>query len=367
MNTDQTGCLRTRRRLYFDKKREILGCTSRINEDFTQTEFEDRCRRRLTMELTQIGRHVWTWHPSSGGCSEQEDDEGQRVRIADLVGELDQIGRETESPIRIGVLGGFSSGKTRLMECLIGAGGRLPVSVNPSTGNITVLAFHADQARGKPDSRALRSSSSRAGMPANSSAHLKQKADPLVAGAELRLQLSRLQFDDLDVWEKAKAWALEARQKEAQKYELVDLCYELHRFASAYQACGPSLQGKRIPVDEETAMAAMVSSGDVTAYRTLSVVQFPPAPAAFDPQADRLDPTRIAGLFPLIRSVRVDVQVPEPIAARLGSGSDPSLRAGRLPGARGRSVQPARCIPLHAGAEEHRDHRDRRRCLGPGR
>src|SRR5262249_19555432 len=140
--------------------------------------------------------------------------------------------------------------------------------------------------------------------------HLKQKAEPLVAGAELRLQLSRLQFDDLDVWEKAKAWASETRQKEAQKYELIDLCYELHRFASAYQARGPLLQGKRIPGDEATAMAAMVSSGDVTAFRSLTVVQFPSAPTGFDPQADRLDPVRIAGLFPLIRSVRVDVHVP---------------------------------------------------------
>src|SRR5262249_1272798 len=136
--------------------------------------------------------------------------------------------------------------------------------------------------------------------------YLKQKAEPLIAKAELRLQLARLQFDDLDVWEKAKAWAAETRANEAQKYELVDLCYELHRFASAYQASGPLLQGKRMPVDEETAMAAMASSGDVAAYRTLSVVQFPPAPMALDPQTDRLDAARIAGLFPLIRSVRVE-------------------------------------------------------------
>ena len=79
-------------------------------------------------------------------------------------------------------------------------------------------------------------------------------------------------------------------------------------------------------------MAAMVSSGDVTAYRTLSVVQFPPAPPAFDPQADRLDRNRIAGLFPLIRSVRVDVQVPGPIATRLGLDRIPRFELVDCPG-----------------------------------
>ena len=76
-----------------------------------------------------------------GARTNKRTTKGQRVRITELASELDQISQETESPIRIGILGGFSSGKTRLMECLIGAGGRLPVSVNPSTGNITILAF----------------------------------------------------------------------------------------------------------------------------------------------------------------------------------------------------------------------------------
>src|SRR5262249_9454486 len=154
------------------------------------------------------------------------------------------------------------SGKTRLIECLIGAGGRLPVSVNPSTGNIVVLGFQAD-----PQLRATQFPRFEAEFISRGEArefltYLKQKAEPLITQSELRLQLGRLQFDDLDVWEKAKAWAAETRSNEAQKYELVDLCYELHRFATAYQASGPRLQGMRIPVDEETAMAAMASAGD---------------------------------------------------------------------------------------------------------
>ena len=97
------------------------------------------------MELTTIRQESLNLASQLRGLSEQEDDRGQRVRIGELASELDQIAQDTESPIRIGILGGFSSGKTRLIECLMGAGGRLPVSVNPSTGNIVVLGFHAQE------------------------------------------------------------------------------------------------------------------------------------------------------------------------------------------------------------------------------
>ena len=284
------------------------------------------------MELTTIRQESLNLASQLRGLSEQEDDRGQRVRIGELASELDQIAQDTESPIRIGILGGFSSGKTRLIECLMGAGGRLPVSVNPSTGNIVVLGFHPQEGLRETQFQSFEVEFVSRGDAREFLSYLKQKAEPLIAGADLRQQLARLQFEDLEVWEKAKAWASETRQKEAQKYELVDLCYELHRFASAYQVCGPLLQGKRVAVDEETAMAAMVSSNDVSSYRTLSAVQFPAAPAAFNPQADRLDATRINGLFPLIRSVRIEVQVSEPIAARLGSNQIPRFELVDCPG-----------------------------------
>src|SRR5262249_22138910 len=91
-------------------------------------------------------------------------------------------------------------------------------------------------------------------------------------------------------------------------------------------------RGRRTRAAEEPAMAGMASAGAVTAYRSLSVVQFPPAPSPFDLQADRVDRARIAGLFPLIRSVRVDVRVPGPIAARLGLDRIPRFELVDCPG-----------------------------------
>ena len=215
----------------------------------------------------------------------------------------------------------------------MGAGGRLPVSVNPSTGNIAVLGFHPEEGSRETQFQSFEVEFVSRGDAREFLGYLKQKAEPLIAGADLRQQLARLQFDDLDVWEKAKAWASETRQKEAQKYELVDLCYELHRFASAYQvvrsfAPREAGRGGRGDRDGGNGRPRAMSPPTGPSRRSSSL----PAPAAFNPQADRLDATRIDGLFPLIRSVRVEVQVPEPIAARLGSNQIPRFELVDCPG-----------------------------------
>ena len=43
------------------------------------------------------------------------------------------------SPVRIGVMGEFSSGKTLLLGSLIGYADALPISENPTTGNVTAI------------------------------------------------------------------------------------------------------------------------------------------------------------------------------------------------------------------------------------
>ena len=43
------------------------------------------------------------------------------------------------SPVRICVMGEFSSGKTLLLGSLIGYADALPISENPTTGNVTAI------------------------------------------------------------------------------------------------------------------------------------------------------------------------------------------------------------------------------------
>jgi hypothetical protein len=43
------------------------------------------------------------------------------------------------SPVKIGVMGEFSSGKSLLLGSLIGFADALPVSENPTTGNVTAI------------------------------------------------------------------------------------------------------------------------------------------------------------------------------------------------------------------------------------
>ncbi|MEA5597109.1 dynamin family protein [Rivularia sp. UHCC 0363] len=46
---------------------------------------------------------------------------------------------QASSPVKIAIMGEFSSGKTQLIESLIGYGGILPVSDIPTTGNVTAI------------------------------------------------------------------------------------------------------------------------------------------------------------------------------------------------------------------------------------
>src|SRR4051794_28191634 len=56
-----------------------------------------------------------------------------------------RLARETEeqagSPVKIGVVGEFSAGKTLLLGGLIGYADALPVTELPTTGNVTALHF----------------------------------------------------------------------------------------------------------------------------------------------------------------------------------------------------------------------------------
>jgi hypothetical protein len=53
----------------------------------------------------------------------------------------DEIIREIDAPLRIGFVGEFSAGKSLLLGVLVGQPGLLPVSSEPTTGNVTELRF----------------------------------------------------------------------------------------------------------------------------------------------------------------------------------------------------------------------------------
>jgi hypothetical protein len=53
----------------------------------------------------------------------------------------DEIIREIDAPLRIGFVGEYSAGKSLLLGVLVGLPGLLPVSSEPTTGNVTELRF----------------------------------------------------------------------------------------------------------------------------------------------------------------------------------------------------------------------------------
>src|SRR5690348_5465437 len=76
------------------------------------------------------------------GCSEAVGiPTGLLTQRDELKGLADEIIREIDAPLRIGFVGEFSAGKSLLLGVLVGQPDLLPVSSEPTTGNVTELRF----------------------------------------------------------------------------------------------------------------------------------------------------------------------------------------------------------------------------------
>lgn len=66
-----------------------------------------------------------------------------RKALADAVAIAYEVVKRASRPVSIGLVGEFSVGKSRLLNVLLDLDGLLPVSREPTTGNITALRLSA--------------------------------------------------------------------------------------------------------------------------------------------------------------------------------------------------------------------------------
>jgi hypothetical protein len=232
-----------------------------------------------------------------------------------------QVLRESSGPVRLGILGEFSAGKTRLIEALLGFGGGLPVAEKPSTGN--AVEFHCKMV---PGLKATQFGQFHVDFVSYQEGiefldHVRRHAEPLLPTSmgELREKLHEIRPGQWDKWQ---AWA-ELVRENTSKYDLSDLAFEAHRFSRAFQACGGSVGGESFALDAPAAQAAMSleEGAPGTGSRDRSL---PPGPNPLREKPERITPAMMTGLFPLVRVVRAEVLLPPEIGVRLlGSGENP--------------------------------------------
>jgi len=230
-----------------------------------------------------------------------------------------RVEEKAASPVKIGVVGEFSAGKTLLIGSLIGYADALPVSELPTTGNVTSLDFTlvdglATTKIGPYHIRFLDHDGFRECL-----AYLLSQAKKRAKQAELREelcdQLNLITADDAAAISKIETWGKAAWSADTTNPNFRFLIREMVIFVRAYAKCGAGLCGGGEPFEVE---AHVARRGLELPQLTEGIQGVPfdnlPAPLGSVPsRPEQLSSDQIRDGFPLIRLVSVDVAVSKQI------------------------------------------------------
>jgi len=249
-------------------------------------------------------------------------------KISDAIAAVSVLLREAQQPVRVGLVGAFNAGKTRLLEALLGCAGRLNVIDKPATGNLVefdlkVGPVNETQLSGwkisfmsevQDAGRILR----RLLTEARDLQNREVTQNP--AGADLNRALYEAEFGEgqRPPWIKALEWAKQAHAK-ARANQFKAVAFEVYRLAYTVGQATEWL-GREFSVKEPDAVALMsldydpqeVYSQDLAQWR----VQVPDVPR--NGAIDGVTAKELKALFPVVRKIVVNATLPTLIAAPLG-------------------------------------------------
>ncbi|MCF2145352.1 dynamin family protein [Desmonostoc muscorum LEGE 12446] len=208
------------------------------------------------------------------------------------------------SPVKIGVMGEFSSGKTLLLGSLIGYADALPVSENPTTGNVTALHIIPQD-----DFATTQLSNFTVEYLSHEGVHeclrfMLGEANKRTTAAGL----PPIPVSKLNSGKDIIGWCEEAWNS-SNNLDLRYLLRELVLFLRAYQAYGEVMCGGRYQIDATTAREGLQLVEQPMAIQTLKFEDLPPAHIRLPSPPQRLPTKLLQNSFPLIRRVDIDVKI----------------------------------------------------------
>ncbi|MBJ7295870.1 MAG: dynamin family protein [Dolichospermum sp.] len=208
------------------------------------------------------------------------------------------------SPVKIGIMGEFSSGKSLLLGSLIGYADALPVSENPTTGNVTAIHIKPQDGFATTQANNYRVEYlSHEGV--NECLHfmLKEANRRAASAGVTPLQVAKIKTGkDISIW-------CEEVWKSSNNLELRYLVRELVLFLRAYQAYGEALCGRLYPIDGITAREGLQLAEMPMAIQSLKFEDLPAANVRLPNAPQRLGTQLLQTSFPLIRRVDIDVKI----------------------------------------------------------
>lgn len=206
------------------------------------------------------------------------------------------------SPVRIGVMGEFSSGKTLLLGSLIGYADALPISENPTTGNVTAIHIVPQSGFATTQANNFRVEYlSHEGVNECLQFMLQEAGRRTTAAGLAPMPVLQATKDILnwceDTWNSSK------------NLELRYLLRELVLFLRAYQAYGEAMCGGHYQIDAVTAREGLQLTEQPMAIQTLRFEDLPPSHIRLPSPPQRLPTKLLQNSFPLIRRVDIEVKI----------------------------------------------------------
>jgi len=208
------------------------------------------------------------------------------------------------SPVKIGIMGEFSSGKSLLLGSLIGFADALPVSENPTTGNVTAVHI-------KPQDGFTTTQVDNYTVEYLSNEGVNECLQFMLGEVNRRATaagLEQLQPNKIKTGKDITYWC-ETAWKSSQNLELRYLLRELVLFLQAYQAYGEALCGRSYLIDALTAHQGLQLAEMPMAIQTLNFEELPPAHIRLPTAPLKLQTQLLQNSFPLIRRVDIEVKI----------------------------------------------------------
>ncbi|MFB2917861.1 dynamin family protein [Aerosakkonema funiforme] len=223
-----------------------------------------------------------------------------------------EIIESASSPVKIAIVGEFGSGKTSLIGSLLGYADALPISENPTTGNVT--AIHLVQQEGLQTTEVGNCTVEyldEQGIKACLKFMLQEAEKRAIAAQILPQKLSSpppLQFDRLT---KILQWC-ETAWNSTHNLELRYLVRELVGFIRIIKAYGV-LCNRTYPIDNATAKEGLKLADTSDSIQSIEFNQLPNSPHRLSNPPQQLNSSLLQKSFPLIRRVKIEFKISKDI------------------------------------------------------
>ncbi len=227
------------------------------------------------------------------------------MAIADLKSAAQKTVNRASLGVKIGILGEFSSGKTYLLSSLVGYGDFLPISENPTTGNVT--AIHITQQANLQTTKITHWTVEyldETGVK-DCLIYMVNEAIRRAKNANINTDLiatNKADFNGVMQWCKM-AW------NQTQNIELRYLIRELVIFISVYQSYHQAFCGKTFHIDTKTAKEGLQLPDPHLNIQSLQFEELIPGYSTLSTTPKQLTTLLLQRSFPLIKRIDVEVQI----------------------------------------------------------